>query len=59
MAHTADEHFKLILGLKIAELAAELAHARATAEALAEQLAALKTGKTKTPRPPPKKDAAP
>jgi hypothetical protein len=41
MAHTADEHFKMILGLTVADQAAQLAIARAENEGLKEQLAAL------------------
>jgi plasmid maintenance system antidote protein VapI len=51
MAHTPEEHFKMILGLTVADLAAQLATARATIEQLQEQIATLTTP------PPPEPDA--
>jgi len=39
MPHTPEEHFKMIVGLELANLAAQLATARAEIEALQEQLA--------------------
>lgn len=54
MPHTAEEHFKMILGLTVADLAAQLATARATIEALDAQLAVLVAAS-----PPPEQDQAP
>lgn len=39
MPHTPEEHFKMIVGLELANLAAQLATARAEIETLQEQLA--------------------
>jgi len=39
MAHTPEEHFKMIVGLELANLAAQLATARAEMEALQDELA--------------------
>jgi hypothetical protein len=37
MPHTPEEHFRMILGLTVADLAAQLATARATIEQLQEE----------------------
>lgn len=39
MPHTATEHFKMLMGLNVADLAEQLALARAEIEALKAQLA--------------------
>lgn len=66
MPHTPEEHFKMIVGLQLADCAAQLATARATIEALTEdiaayqaQLAAPAAPTTKKTRPRATKDPTP
>jgi len=55
MPHTPEEHFKMIVGLELANLAAQLATARAEMEALQDELA--KQAAWRAPKKPPKSKA--
>ena len=55
MPHTPEEHFKMIVGLELANLAAQLATARAEMEALQDELA--KQAAWRAPKKPQKRQA--
>jgi len=58
MPHTPEEHFKMIVGLELANLAAQLATARAEMEALQDELAKQAAWRApKKPKKPPKSQA--